>query len=75
MSVEKGLLRETETVQVQISALLKCDVSWPLKIPGVCGLMSIGPRQRAGERDHNHGIPDVSIGSSSHVPCYEPSYD
>ncbi len=27
MSVEKGLLRETETVQHQITALLKCDVS------------------------------------------------
>jgi len=26
MSVEKGLLRETETVQHQITALLKCDV-------------------------------------------------
>lgn len=28
LSVEKGLLRETECVQRQISALLKCDVSW-----------------------------------------------
>lgn len=27
LSVEKGLLRETETVQHQISALVKCDVS------------------------------------------------
>ena len=27
MSVEKGILRETETVQHQITALLKCDVS------------------------------------------------
>jgi len=27
MSVDKGLLRETETVQHQITALLKCDVS------------------------------------------------
>ena len=27
MTVEKGLLRETETVQHQITALLKCDVS------------------------------------------------
>ena len=27
MSVEKGLLRETEVVQHQITALLKCDVS------------------------------------------------
>lgn len=26
MTVEKGLLRETETVQHQITALLKCDV-------------------------------------------------
>ena len=27
LSVEKGLLRETESVQEQIKALLKCDVS------------------------------------------------
>ena len=27
-SVEKGLLRETEAVQTQIAALLKCDVSF-----------------------------------------------
>ncbi len=27
LSVEKGLLRETETVQHQLTALLKCDVS------------------------------------------------
>lgn len=28
LSVEKGLLRETEIVQSQLEALLKCDVSW-----------------------------------------------
>lgn len=27
MNVEKGLLRETEIIQHQITALLKCDVS------------------------------------------------
>ena len=27
LTVDKGLLRETETVQHQITALLKCDVS------------------------------------------------
>lgn len=26
MTVDKGLLRETETIQLQINALLKCDV-------------------------------------------------
>lgn len=31
MSVDKGLLRETETVQHQITALLKCDVWTPCK--------------------------------------------
>ena len=30
LSVEKGLLRETETVQYQIGALLRCDVSGSL---------------------------------------------
>ena len=28
LSVDKGLLRETESVQEQIEALLKCDVSF-----------------------------------------------
>lgn len=27
MSIDKGLLRETEVIQNQITALLKCDVS------------------------------------------------
>lgn len=30
LSVDKGLLRETESVQAQIDALLKCDVGPPL---------------------------------------------
>lgn len=30
LSVDKGLLRETEAVQNQLSALLKCDVSVPM---------------------------------------------
>lgn len=29
LTVDKGLLRETESVQTQINALLKCDVSEP----------------------------------------------
>jgi hypothetical protein len=29
LTVDKGLLRETEGVQEQIAALLKCDVSRP----------------------------------------------
>lgn len=29
LSVDKGLLRETEVVQHQLSALLKCDVGGP----------------------------------------------
>jgi len=37
MSVEKGLLRETETVQLQISALLKCDVSCSSWLPLMYG--------------------------------------
>jgi len=35
MTVEKGLLRETETVQHQITALLKCDVSKKLLWKGL----------------------------------------
>lgn len=34
LSVEKGLLRETEIVQRQLTALLKCDVCWDLRFFG-----------------------------------------
>jgi hypothetical protein len=30
LTIDKGLLRETETVQSQIDGLLKCDVSGPI---------------------------------------------
>lgn len=33
MSIDKGLLRETETIQRQITALLKCDVSYRQNLP------------------------------------------
>ena len=33
MTVEKGLLRETEIVQHQLTALLKCDVCRPERSP------------------------------------------
>jgi hypothetical protein len=34
LTVEKGLLRETEIVQKQIKALLRCDVGPHLTVPG-----------------------------------------
>lgn len=33
LSVDKGLLRETEAVQHQLTALLKCDVSFAVVPP------------------------------------------
>jgi hypothetical protein len=33
ITVEKGLLRETESVQRQLSALLQCDVCLSLRMP------------------------------------------
>lgn len=35
LSIDKGLLRETECVQAQIKALVKCDVR-PCRVPDVC---------------------------------------
>lgn len=32
LTVDKGLLRETQAVQEQINALLKCDVSWGISM-------------------------------------------
>ena len=34
LSVDKGLLRQTESVQIQIEALLQCDVGNPGERPG-----------------------------------------
>jgi hypothetical protein len=33
LTVEKGLLRQTEVVQDQIEALVRCDVSSPFRTP------------------------------------------
>ena len=35
LSIDKGLLRETEAVQEQIKQLLKCDVSMVFGCPGI----------------------------------------
>lgn len=43
MSVDKGLLRETEAVQHQITALLKCDVSLRNSRKGLHLLSATGP--------------------------------
>lgn len=42
LSVDKGLLRETEVVQKQIRALLRCDVCQPPKLD--CGAATNRPR-------------------------------
>ena len=72
--MDKGLLRETEIVQHQITALLKCDVSL-LHIEKDFLLITSGPGQRTRERDHYHCISNACLGSSGYVPCYEPSHD
>lgn len=47
LTVEKGLLRETESVQDQIRALLKCDVSVTWKSPFRSALHYVDARQQA----------------------------
>jgi hypothetical protein len=49
MTVDKGLLRETEAVQHQVTALLKCDVGHHFLRGKGALLTSIGPGQRTGE--------------------------
>jgi hypothetical protein len=49
LSVEKGLLRETESVQHQITALLKCDVCPPFKFWDFLLNWDLGFGQRAGK--------------------------
>lgn len=76
VSVEKGLLRETEAIQNQLTALLKCDVRGPLRFSGESLFLAnfkLGYGQRAGERNNNHGLQAVGSGSSSTVPGAQPS--
>lgn len=43
LTVEKGLLRETEIVQKQIKALLRCDVGLHLNVTGAKPLTDSSP--------------------------------
>ena len=48
LSVEKGLLRETEAVQNQLTALLKCDVSYALGPASPSNLVALRLNSEAG---------------------------
>lgn len=43
LTVEKGLLRETEIVQKQIKALLRCDVGLHLTVTGAKSVTDSSP--------------------------------
>lgn len=47
MTVDKGLLRETEAVQRQLQALLKCNVRYTMRTTTWHILTHAGSRQRA----------------------------
>lgn len=76
VSVEKGLLRETEAIQNQLTALLKCDVRGPgatfWRFFFFFADSKLGYGQRARERNNNYGLQAVGAGSSSPVPGAQP---
>lgn len=71
LTVDKGLLRECESVQEQIRYLLKCQVSrvTVTKRIGINELPAV--RRRAGERNHVDRVPVTYHGPVGTVPCDE----
>jgi len=58
LSVANGLVRETEGVQEQVRALVKCDVRDYTKVSSGCErwLTITVSFQRTRERNHSHGV-------------------
>jgi hypothetical protein len=73
LSVDKGLLRETESVQDQIRALLKCDVSIAaLQIFGMpANWVAVVLVSRTGERDYSDSVSSADYGPACTLPCHE----
>jgi hypothetical protein len=70
--VDKGLLRETETVQSQIAALLKCDVGNNCMNGSSCltdpaAYFALASQQRARKRDYPDRIPSTDYGPTNLV--------
>lgn len=74
MTVEKGLLRETETLQHQVTALLKCDVGQAREGRGYL-LRRSGPGQRTRKRDHDYCFPNARDGFIGTISSFEQGYD
>lgn len=74
LTVDKGLLRETETVQRQIKALLQCDVSivdGTTKAPADLAKITTGPKPWTGKWDYVNGLSIADHGSPHAVPRNE----
>ena len=71
-TIDKGLLRETEIVQKQIAALLKCEVeSMSILSAGVADYYCTAFLYGLGKRDHTDRLPTADHGSTNSVSCYE----
>ena len=74
LSVEKGLLRETESVQEQIQALVKCDVREIPCVESPLAEKSLATHRWAGKRDYIDSISPASDGFISTISCAERGY-
>jgi len=52
LTVEKGLLRQTEIVQDQIQALIRCDVSLLFRMPALVLTQEAAEQPRSRQRNH-----------------------
>ena len=71
MSVNKGLLRETEVVQKQLAALLNCDVSPAVPRRRVV-LMQAGHGRWHGQSDHSSCLSQPGTRPLSHLSDAQP---
>jgi phosphatidylinositol-binding clathrin assembly protein len=66
LTVDKGLLRQTEAVQDQIRALVRCDVSpiFTIMVKLVLTQHTAIGKSRSRQRNHSYRIPSTHDGSA-----------
>lgn len=71
-TIDKGLLRETEIVQKQIAALLKCEVpSTSIFLAGIANYSCTAFQYRLRERDHLDCLSASDHGSTDTISRHE----
>ena len=69
-TVDKGLLRETETIQKQLAQLFKCEVG-PSLSKEILSLIPTALFPRTRKRDILNGIPSLNNGFAGFIQDHE----